>query len=315
MSLLRSASVAVWSSLLTLAVVTATREAGAEAPASSAESSKAACASGFEQSQLLRRDGKLKDARAELLRCAQDSCKRAVREQCSVWLEEVERATPSIIVQATLDGEDHTQVRVELDGNLLTESTVGMSYDVDPGPHKLRFTTEGFAPIEKSVVLREGEKLRTVQVAFQTPKAAPVAEPPPVVAAPAPAPAPPPAPAPVTAPPPPVQLERPVPALTYVFAGLAVAGGGAFAYFGLTGNQRLGELEDTCAPNCAKSEVDPVQQKLLIANVSAAAGAVGVVGALVTYLARPSRPVQTGALRPNVALGPRGVGTSLSFDF
>ncbi len=307
MTILHRSAFVVRSSLLALGLVGFTAPAWAQdATAAVSDATKAACGTGFEQSQLLRREGKLQGARAELLKCAQDACSRAVREQCGVWLEEVERATPTIIVQATLDGEDHTEVQVELDGKLLTESTVGMSYDADPGVHKVRFTTAGLPPIEKTVVLREGEKLRTIQVAFQSPKAAPVAVTPPPVVAPAPASVPPPR---------PVEMERPVPALTYVFAGLAVAGGGAFAYFGLTGNNRLQELEGECAPNCAKGDVDPVQQKLLIANISAAAGAVGLVGAVVTYLARPSRPVQMGALRPNVALGPRGVGTSLSFDF
>jgi hypothetical protein len=316
MTPLRNSIAGVWSSLVALSVLAAPGSARAEAPASTSESSKAECASGFEQSQLLRREGKLRASRTELLKCAQDACKRAVRDQCSLWLDEVERATPSVILQATLDGEDHTAVRVELNGNLLTESMVGMSYDLDPGPHKLRFTTGDFAPIEKSVVLREGEKLRTVQVAFQTPKLAP-AETPPVVAAPTaavPASALPLA-APLTLSPPPVAMARPVPALTYLFAGLAVVGGGAFAYFGWTGNQRLQELESECAPTCASSEVNPVERKLLLANVSAAAGAVGVVGALVTYWVRPSRPTETGALRPNVALGPHGVGTSLRLSF
>lgn len=306
MTLLRRCTLGVWSSLLAVGVVAATAPALAEEPAG-AEAAKAACASGFEQSQLLRREGKLRAARAELLKCAQDACHRVLREQCGVWLGEVERATPSIIVQATLDGEDHTQVRVELDGSLLTESTVGMSYDADPGVHKVRFTTEGLPSVEKTVVLREGEKLRAILVAFENPKPAAAA---PVVVAP-----PPPAPVVVAPPPRPVERERPVPALTYAFAGLAVVGGGAFAYFGLTGNSRLKELEDQCAPNCAKNDVDPVQRDLLIANVSAAAGAVGLLGAVVTYLARPSRAVQTGALRPSVALGPRSVGTSLSMDF
>lgn len=277
--------------------------------APSKEATKAACASGFEQSQLLRRDGKLREARTELLKCAQSDCTRALREQCGVWLEEVERQTPSIIVQATLDGEDHPEVRVELDGELLTESTTGRSYDANPGIHKLRLTIDGLPPVDKTVVVREGEKLRIIQVPFQSakPEAAPPTETKP--ATPEPRPLPPPA---------PVQMERPVPAITYVFAGLAVAGGGAFAFFGLSGNKRLKELEDPqtgCSPNCAKDEVQPVQRYMVAANVSAAVGAVGLAGALVSYLVRPSKPVQTGSLRGNVAVAPNAVQTSVAVSF
>jgi hypothetical protein len=277
--------------------------------AASKESTKAACASGFEQSQLLRRDGKLREARGELLKCAQSECTKALREQCGVWLEEVERQTPSIIIEATLDGEDHPEVRVELDGELLTESTTGRSYDANPGIHKLRLTIEGLAPVEKTVVVREGEKLRIIQVPFQSPKAATAAPAETKPAEPQPRPLPPPA---------PVQMERPVPAITYVFAGLAVAGGGAFAFFGLSGNKRLKDLEDPqtgCSPKCAKDEVDPVQRYMVIANASAAVGAVGLAGALVSYLVRPSKPVQTGSLRGNVAVAPSAVQTSVTLSF
>jgi hypothetical protein len=275
--------------------------------APSKESTKAACASGFEQSQLLRRDGKLRESRAELLKCAQNDCTRALREQCGVWLEEVERQTPSIIVQATLDGEDHPEVRVELDGELLTESTSGRSYDANPGVHKLRFTIAGMPPVDKTVVVREGEKLRIIEVPFLSAKPA---------ATPAPAETKPAEPQPKPLPPPaPVQMERPVPAITYVFAGLAVAGGGAFAFFGLSGNKRLKQLEDECSPNCTKEDVQPVERYMLSANVSAAVGAVGLAGALVSYLVRPSKPVQTGALRGNVAVAPRGVATTLTLSF
>ena len=54
---------------------------------------------------------------------------------------------------------------------------------------------------------------------------------------------------------------------------------------------------------------------MLIANISMGVGAAGLAGAIVSYLARPSKPVDTGGLRVNVALAPGHVGTTASVAF
>src|SRR5262245_57907091 len=47
---------------------------------------KKVCLAQHEQSQVLRRDNKLTEARAALLACAQDACPASVRADCVDWL-------------------------------------------------------------------------------------------------------------------------------------------------------------------------------------------------------------------------------------
>ena len=167
---------------------------------------KAACATGFEQSQVLRQSGKLRASHGELLKCVQSICSRPVQEQCSRWLEDVERLTPSIVVQATADGQDRSDVHVEMDGEVLTDAITGTALDVDPGPHAFTFTYADYPPLTKNFVLREGEKLRSIAVAFEKQAAAKSGN--------------------AAAPPSkPVELHRPVPPLAWALGGVAVLGG------------------------------------------------------------------------------------------
>src|SRR4051794_25371230 len=90
-------------------------------PAKAAEPvSPEACIEGYERSQELRNDDHLIDARAALEVCIKPGCPQALQRQCSHWLEDVERAQPSVVLQATVNGEDAGQVDVELDGRPLT---------------------------------------------------------------------------------------------------------------------------------------------------------------------------------------------------
>lgn len=266
------------------------------APASADQ--KAACSTGFEQSQVLRQSGKLRASHGELLKCVQSVCSRAVQEQCSRWLEDVERLTPSIVVQATVDGQDRSDVHVEMDGEVLTDAITGTALEVDPGPHSFTFTYADYPAVNKSFVLREGEKLRTIGVVFEKP----VSAKPSTVAAP-----------PAKA----VELHRPIPPLAYALGGVAVLGAGAFAYLGLTGDNRRTELQNQCSPNCADSEVNPVRQRLLAADISLGVGVAALAGAAFVYLARPSVPVKEkeAAFSGNFTVTPSTIAASGSLRF
>ena len=261
---------------------------------------KAACATGFEQSQMLRQSAKLRASHAELLKCVQSVCSRAVQEQCSRWLEDVERLTPSVLVQATADGQDRSDVRVEMDGEVLTDAITGTAFDVDPGPHTFTFTYADYPPVQKNFVLREGEKLRTIGVAFEKPastKKNDAAE------------------RPVQ----PAEMHRPIPVLAYALGGVAVLGAGAFTYLGLTGEHRRTQLEDSCAPTCADSDLNPVRQRLIAADISLGVGIAALAGAAIVYLVRPSVPVKeqekAAAFTGNVSVTANAIAASGSLRF
>src|ERR1700709_1044923 len=79
---------------------------------------KQACVGAYEDAQRLRKDGKLTDARSKLLVCAQDACPAVLRKDCTVWIGEVEQATPTVLLAAKSPiGKDIVDVTVTVDGN------------------------------------------------------------------------------------------------------------------------------------------------------------------------------------------------------
>lgn len=295
-------SMAVGAALLMAGLASWSSPALAQTSESSAEATaeqKATCVNGFEQSQISRRAGRLLAARKQLLDCVQPVCATALQVECTRWLAEVEQQTPTVVISATAAGQDRSYVRVEVDGAVLTELLNGSAIAIDPGSHTFRFVYSDYPVVERTVVLRVGDKLRAVEVSFRRPKSS-GAEPTPAPAAPSPL--------------EPVETTRPVPALTYALTGVALAGGGAFAYLGLTAIERRNHLEHVCAPNCSSNDVDPVHARLLAADISLGVGIAALTGAVISYLARPSVPVQR-AVSGDVNVTPDGVRASAVLRF
>jgi hypothetical protein len=226
-----------------------------------ADSDAVACARASESAQSLRSAGKLVEALDRVPACLHLRCPDFVRRDCETLRTEVQASLPTIVVHARgPGGEDATDVRVLVDGAPFLDRLDGRAKPVDPGPHTLRFEMSGVTPIEKSVVVREGEKMRVVDAAFVAPSqtASPrtheeaAGEP----------------------------SSFPWPAA--IVAGAGVVALGAFAYLGLTGLSDLHGLQSTCGVtgSCAKSEVDPVRTKLWVADGLGVAGVVtlGVAG-------------------------------------
>lgn len=251
------------------------------------------CVSAFETSQELRASGDLVTARSRLVSCVRPECPSSVRTECTKWLEQVEREQPSFVAAAKADGEDRLDVKVEMDGKMVQETLDGKAIPVNPGAHQFRFYLPPFQPIEKRVVLSEGDKLRAISVEFTSPKPAAAA------ALPAPTPA-------------PVRTHRPVPAPVYVLGGVAVLGAASFAYFGSTGSSKQSDLEKSCAPSCAHDDVKEVRRNYLFADVSMGVGAAALLTGAILYFTRPERPIEDGT---QVSVAPTNGGMSASARF
>lgn len=242
-------------------------------PAFAEESpSKEVCLDAYTRSQPLRRDGKLSEARKALLVCARDPCPKQLQPDCVGWLDEVEKAMPSVVLGAKdADGKDLTQVRVFVDDQPFARSLDGRSVELDPGDHVLRFEHEG-RRVEQTVVVKEGDKQRRVNVTFPSRKEA-------------------------TSPKPARRAEPSssgAPPLAWALGGLGIVALGSFAYFGVTGVSERSDL-DSCKPNCPSDDVRSVDRKFWIANISLAVAAVSLGGA--TYLfvsSEGSRPTALG---------------------
>jgi hypothetical protein len=244
-------------------------------PDARASDEKQVCVRAVEHAQLVRLDGKLREARSGFVTCARAVCPDAIREDCTRWVAEVDASLPTVVVDAVwADGRDVAGLTVMLDGQPLPDAATGRAVAVDPGTHAFRFEVPGALPIETRNVVREGEKNRILHITF-----APIA-PAGLAAAPVPAAAPAPAPISSAAPIPaaiwhlevpnqrtPSAPRRPIPTSALVVGGFALAGFGGFAYAGLSGTGQLNYLRSTCAPSCNPATVTSARQEILIGDV------------------------------------------------
>lgn len=145
-------------------------------PSHAAGPTKRDCVAANENAQNLRHGGRLREARAQFSLCAATSCPRAVRDDCSQRLAEIEGAMPHIVL-AVHDADGHTpsSMTVLLDGAAVDDALGGAPIEVDPGAHRLRVTADGLLPFEESVVVDEGDWQRQVDIVLQAP--APAAPP------------------------------------------------------------------------------------------------------------------------------------------
>jgi hypothetical protein len=129
--------------------------------AAAADPTKDQCIDANEGAQGLRKTGKLREAEQRLLVCVAASCPGVVRDDCAQRLTELRAATPTVVFIVKDDADqDLSDVRVTMDGQVLTEKLDGSAIAINPGQHRLVFESPGRSPQEKALVVREGEKDR-----------------------------------------------------------------------------------------------------------------------------------------------------------
>ncbi|HEY2365331.1 MAG TPA: hypothetical protein VGH87_03055, partial [Polyangiaceae bacterium] len=129
---------------------------------------KTECIAAADQAQQARDDGKWRAARDGFVSCSRAVCPKMVAASCTKWAREIDDGMPTVVLAAKdASGADLTDVRVTFDGAPLATALDGKPVDVDPGAHKFRFSRDGSEPVEQSVVVKAGEKLRSVSVVLQ----------------------------------------------------------------------------------------------------------------------------------------------------
>jgi hypothetical protein len=135
---------------------------------------KAACLDAVSKAQRLRGDHRLVEAREQLRICAAATCPAVVKSDCTTWLVEVEKALPTVVVAAKSDaGADLVDVTVTVDGQPLLSRLDGKAVPMNPGSHAFHFATADRTTLDQTVVVREGEKDRSVSVVLGPTAAAP----------------------------------------------------------------------------------------------------------------------------------------------
>jgi hypothetical protein len=278
-----------------------------------AQITKDECVDANTKAQSLRRDGKLTAARDELRKCADPTCPGIVLDDCTRRLDEIDRIQPTIVFDAKDGaGGDLVAVQVSVDGRALTDKLTGSSVGVDPGEHVFTFVVAGQPKVERTLVLKEGEKDRRERIVIGAP--------------PAPAPASPVAPGPPAA----------VPATTssrmgaQKIAALAVTGGGVLGaavggIFGLLAASAWSDQRAACGspaacPNhaAALSDHSTLSTDATLSTALFIVGGVLVAGGIALFVTghdegAPAPTVTSLRLAPSVTAG--GAGALLTGRF
>lgn len=137
------------------------------APVAAQAAEQEGCNEDYVAAQRTRKEGKLLQAREHLLACSRELCMDVIERDCVTWLQDVDRSTPTVVVFARDRWGDETlNVRVLIDGQIVRDVLDAKAIAVDPGTHVFRFETTDAIPVERKVILREGEKNRRVEMQF-----------------------------------------------------------------------------------------------------------------------------------------------------
>jgi hypothetical protein len=128
------------------------------------------CLAATEAGLAARKDGRLRDARAQYLICAAATCPADVRQECFRRFGEIDAAIPTIVFEAKdAAGNDVGNVRVTMDGRPFAPRLEGRALAIDPGRHEFTFEAPGKIAVRKEFVIGESEKNRRERVIFGPP--------------------------------------------------------------------------------------------------------------------------------------------------
>jgi hypothetical protein len=259
----------------------------AVAPAGAHAQTKVECVAAFDRGQELREQTKLRAAREQFMQCARDACAAPLRKDCATQLEEVSRDQPTIVLGARDSlGEELSGVRVWIDQEPAKIDESGLSVQVDPGPHTVRFEDASGVRVSMHVVSRMGERNRPVIAVFATHPAAPSRELQPQPSARS-----------GQAIPPTPQAGPPF--WAYIASGVGVVGLGAFTALAISGHTEKERLLTSCAPTCNDAQVNVVKSRYIAADISLGVGVVSLAIAAYLFLSQPAvapKPSVSGAL-------------------
>ena len=254
------------------------------------------CAQAYEKAQEERAAGRLNAAIEDLRSCIDSSCAKFIRDDCLRWMNQTEGALPTVVFSVCEDAKDLTSVEILCDGKLLTGTLDGKALPIDPGLHNLTFKVPGLPPVDRQLLIREGERNRIIEVEFRSPHDS-------------------------TPPVPAVTTESAAGTgadgnaksryLTYGLASLGALAVGGFTLFAVLGNSQQRDLEKSCAPYCQSSQVDSVRTKYLIADTCLGVGLISLGVATYVYISNRGKKSDTPDRRGTISveLVPQSVGS------
>src|SRR5579863_8511710 len=271
------------SAVVRFAVVAGAVLVGVPPAARAAAPSKAECLTASEAWIKLRKDGKLRAAREQLLVCAASACPSEVRQECSRRASEVSAVIPTLVLVAkSPDGTDLSAVQVSMDGQPLLDRLDGRAVAIDPGEHVFRLQAAGSLPVEKIFVLREGDHDRHETVVVGSAATVPAPTPSPPSAAPA---------AATSEPPIEGGSRWSTPkTLALVAGGVALGGIAVGTVFGLQASSKWSQAKTDCRGGCdatvnpqALVERTDALSAATVSTIAFGVGGAAVAGALLLW--------------------------------
>jgi hypothetical protein len=237
-----------------------------------ADDEKGACLAQHESGQLSRRAGRFDAAREQFAACTADACPPPVQRRCIAFLAELDAAQPTVVIAVhDAGGRDIVHgVSMTLDGARRRE-VPATAVQLDPGEHTLRLFRGTEAPVDRSFLVREGEKDKRIEVTLAPPRTlvTPAAD---------------------------TATSRVTPGARWLIGVSAVSLVGAGAT-SAAGWAIRGHLESSCSPTCSSSQVDSLRilwpTSFAMLGVGVLTGAIAVTLVLTT----PATPVDRTSLR------------------
>jgi hypothetical protein len=225
------------------------------------------CIAAHVEAQRLQKSAKLRDARAALVRCSDPACPSVLVQECTELFSKLDSAVPSLVfVARDPDGKDVADARVLDGGTLILERLDGKAIEVDPGEHVFRIERAGLPPVERKLVVREGDKLRRVEVQLGSGTKTPAT----------------------------TETERDVTPAFWVVGAAGIVGLALFGGLAGAGIAKKNDLDDrACAPNCPTEDVDEVRSLFLGADISLGLGLTALAIAPILYFTSPEVPVSS----------------------
>ena len=127
---------------------------------------KGECVDANARGQVARKEERLHDARAAFQTCAERACPSVVRRDCEERLDDVNRAMPTIVLEAT-DVKGKVAFTLTLDGTPFTEGLDGSPVEIDPGPHHFVFHAQGYPHVVRDLAIDEGAHGKPVSASFE----------------------------------------------------------------------------------------------------------------------------------------------------
>lgn len=249
--------------------------AGATSQPGTAHAQDAAekCSSAYEDAQRQRLKGEFIEAARAAQVCSQAECNSLIVQECIRLYEQLQQDTPSMVFSAhNGKGEELFDVKVQVDGQLVTERLDGRPIELNPGPHTFHFEAEGLPPVEAKHTARVGDRNRLLEIVLGKPEPQQTKpEPQPIST-------------PVAPPPEPPKKKATIPVASWVLGGVGVLGLAGFGYFRLAATKDYNDYGRTCSPRCNPDDVDKIHSKFQLSYVSLGVGAAALGGAALLFV-------------------------------